>query len=275
MCLVTLSCDQYFRNSDQNQPIARLGDMYLYRKDIPKFLYENRSAVDSAAVVNDYINKWASKLLMIDKATLNLPDHRIQEFERLTANYRADLYTLAYKEALVNESKDTTITTSQLNAFYETEKENFKLREKIVQLRFVLVSNEFLQPTQLKDKLIQFRNTDKHYLDSISIYTKKMNLNDTLWVERTRVLNEIGPLSAVNEHLYLKKSQFFEIQDSIGVYLGFVKDVKEINEIAPLSYIERDIKTVLLNRRKQSFLRNLESDIIDEAIKKNEFELYD
>jgi hypothetical protein len=212
---------------------------------------------------------------MIDKATLNLPDQRIQEFERLTANYRADLYTLAYKEALVNESKDTTITTSQLNAFYETEKENFKLREKIVQLRFVLVSNEFLQRTQLKDKLIQFRDTDKHYLDSISIYTKKMNLNDTLWVERTRVLNEIGPLSNANEHLYLKKSQFFEIQDSLGVYLGFVKDVKEINEIAPLSYIEMDIKTVLLNRRKQSFLRNLESDIIDEAIKKNEFELYD
>lgn len=275
VCFVTVSCDQYFRNSTQDQPIARLGDVYMYRKDIPKFLYENRSAVDSAAVVNDYINKWASKLLMIDKATLNLPDQRIQEFERLTANYRADLYTLAYKEALVNESKDTTITTSQLNAFYETEKENFKLREKIVQLRFVLVSNEFLQRTQLKDKLIQFRDTDKHYLDSISIYTKKMNLNDTLWVERTRVLNEIGPLSNANEHLYLKKSQFFEIQDSLGVYLGFVKDVKEINEIAPLSYIEMDIKTVLLNRRKQSFLRNLESDIIDEAIKKNEFELYD
>jgi hypothetical protein len=57
--------------------------------------------------------------------------------------------------------------------------------------------------------------------------------------------------------------------------LGFVKDVLGANEAAPISYIEQNIRTVLLNRRKQAFLRSLESDIIDEAIKNNEFEIYE
>ena len=47
------------------------------------------------------------------------------------SDYRADLYTRAYIEALVNQSQDTSVTKSQLQEFYEREKENFKLNEKL------------------------------------------------------------------------------------------------------------------------------------------------
>jgi len=272
---VMVSSCEYFNDPDQIKPIARLGDNFIYIEDIPAYVYSGRSSADSAAAVNDFVNKWASKQIMISKARLNLPASQIQEFERLIANYRSDLYTLAYKEALVNQNTDTLVDSKTLLDFYETEKENFKLREKIVRLRFITVSDDYSDIDQLRNSLISYSEEDQQTLDSLSIYFKKINLNDSIWVPMSMVLKEISPLNSNNEHLYLKKSQFFEIQDSIGVYLGFVKDVLGANEAAPISYIEQNIRTVLLNRRKQAFLRSLESDIIDEAIKNNEFEIYE
>jgi hypothetical protein len=65
------------------------------------------------------------------------------------------------------------------------------------------------------------------------------------------------------------------LEDSLGVYLGKIGDVRNINEIAPLSYIEPTIRQVLLNRRKLDFMRRLETEILDEAVKQNEFQIYE
>ena len=54
-----------------------------------------------------------------------------------------------------------------------------------------------------------------------------------------------------------------------------VIDVLNVNDIAPLSYIEPTIRQVLLNRRKMTYLRSLETDLINEAIQRKEFEIYD
>ena len=53
-----------------------------------------------------------------------------------------------------------------------------------------------------------------------------------------------------------------------------VTGVLQVNDIAPLSFIEPTIKQVLLNRRKLAYMRKLEAEIIDEAIKEKEFEVY-
>ncbi|MGS0524571.1 hypothetical protein ACU8V7_04560 [Zobellia nedashkovskayae] len=54
-----------------------------------------------------------------------------------------------------------------------------------------------------------------------------------------------------------------------------VTDVLDVNDVAPLSFIEPTIKQVLLSRRKLDYLRKLETEIIDEAIKEKEFEVYE
>ncbi|MGC1515360.1 MAG: peptidyl-prolyl cis-trans isomerase, partial [Maribacter sp.] len=78
-----------------------------------------------------------------------------------------------------------------------------------------------------------------------------------------------------NADKYLKNSQFFELEDSIGVYLGKIEETKDINEIAPLSFIRATIEQVLLSRRKMDYLRKLETEVLDEAIKDKEFEVFE
>jgi hypothetical protein len=104
---------------------------------------------------------------------------------------------------------------------------------------------------------------------------KKLHFNDSLWVPVSRVIEEIGPLTYENEADHLKNSQFFEMEDSTRVYLTKVEEVLQPNDIAPLSYIEPTIRQVLMNRRKMKYLRTLEADLMDEAIRQKEFEVYE
>ena len=273
--LLSISCESFLKGKEEKQnPIARVGKKYLYKKDVSSLFYKGITKGDSATIVNDYINNWASKQLLLSKAKINLPEDKLAEFEALVANYRTDLYTRAYQEALIDKAQDSMVTSAQMKAFYEEEKENFRLKERIVKLRFIELPKQFLDKEEVIKRLKSFKEKDHKYLDSIGIQFKKLNFNDSLWVSSTRVLEEIPPLTIENQDKYLKNSQFFELEDALGVYLAKVTGVLEVNDIAPLSYIEPTIKQVLINRRKLDYIRKLETEIIDEAIKENEFEVY-
>ena len=274
LALMIVSCDSLWKDNSNEEPIARVGELYLYKEDIKPLLTANMSKADSASFVNDYINNWASKQLLLSKAKINLSEEKLAEFDALVDTYRTDLYTRAYKEALVQQGSDSVISQYQLEAFYEKEKENFKLKEKLIRLRFIHLPPQFMNKETVVDKLKSFKEEDIRYLDSIGVQFKKLNFNDSLWVTASRVREEIPSLTLENQDRYLKKSQFFELQDSLGVYLAKITGVLEINDIAPLSYIKPSIRQVLLNRRKLDYIRRLETEIIDEAIKEKEFEVY-
>ncbi|MBT8205192.1 MAG: peptidyl-prolyl cis-trans isomerase [Eudoraea sp.] len=273
--LSIMACGRFIKEDVENKPVARVGQVYLFEEDIANLLPENTSPQDSATLVTNYINNWAIKQLLLTKAEINLPEERLQEFEALVNDYRIDLYTRAYREALVLQAEDTLITESQMLDIYEKEKENFKLREKLVQLRFVELPKQFLNKDEVTERLKRFDEDDLYYLDSIGVQFRKLNFNDSLWVPLERVMEEVPPISYENESRYLKKSQFFELEDSTGVYLALITDIREPNEIAPLTYIEPTIRQILLNRRKLEYMRRLETELMDEATKENTFEVYD
>ena len=208
-----ISCDSLFNKKEDKIPVARVGDTYLYKEDLKELLLTNMSKADSTSLVNNYINNWAYKQLLLSKSKINLPEEKLEHFEQLVSNYRTDLYTGAYKEALVLQSHDTAITRNQLTEFYEREKENFKLKERIIQLRFVELPTQFLDKDVVAKKLKDFKESDKRYLDSISVQFRKVNFNDSIWVNVFRVMEEITPLTTENQDKYLKKSQFFELYE--------------------------------------------------------------
>ena len=145
---IFVSCDSLFKKQENKIPVARVGETYLYKEDLKKLLLANMSKEDSTSLVNNYINNWAYRQLLLSKSKINLPEEKLKYFEQLVSNYRTDLYTGAYKEALVLKSHDTAISRSQLTEFYEREKENFKLKERIMQLRFVELPAQFLDNCQ-------------------------------------------------------------------------------------------------------------------------------
>ena len=157
---------------------------------------------------------------------------------------------------------------------YNAQKENFKLNEKIYQLRFIGLPPTFLNPDLVEDRMKRFEQEDARYLDSISVHFKKAHFNDSIWVSASQLMMEIPPLNYKNQDSYLKKSKFFEIKDSTGVYFGRVMASMDVNDQAPFTYVIPDLKEIILNRRRLDYVRQIEADILSEATKKNEFENY-
>ncbi|MFK7812945.1 MAG: peptidyl-prolyl cis-trans isomerase [Maribacter sp.] len=273
--IVFTSCGSFLKDADENAPIARVGESYLYKEDIGPLLYDGMTKGDSTTIVTNFINNWASKQLLLSKAKINLPEDELAEYNALVADYRTDLYTRAYKDALVRQAADSMVTETQMKRFYEREKENFRLQERVVKIRFIQLPKRFLNKGEVIKRLKRFEKNDVTYLDSVGVQFNKLNFNDSIWVSASRVAAEIPPLTPENQDKYLKNSQFFELEDALGVYLAKVTGVLQVNDVAPLSFIEPTIKQVLINRRKLNYIRQLETDVIDEAIKKNEFEVYE
>ena len=267
-----VSCD-YFKQDPEKTPIARANDSYLFVDDIKELVPDGTSQEDSTLIVNNYINRWATQQLLISGAQVNLTEEKLASFEKLTQDYKNALYTEAYKSAIVSKQLDSTITELEFAEFYEKNSTNFKLKEELLKVRYIVVDENYSNIENAKQLLIRFNEKDIDKLNTLSIKFKKYNLNDSVWVKKEALVATLPILNEKDEQL-LKKSNFAQLQDSLGVYLVKIEDVLLPNDTAPFSYVEPTIRQIILNKRKLDLIKKLEKDITKDAIKNKNFEIY-
>ncbi|MCF6306805.1 MAG: peptidyl-prolyl cis-trans isomerase [Flavobacteriaceae bacterium] len=269
---VTFSCD-YFKQEDIGRPIARVNDSYLYKDDLKKLIFETTSKEDSIIIVNNFIKRWATQQLLIDRSNVNLPQKQQEIFNKLVEEYKIDLYTEAYKSYIVSSQLDSVVSDIELEKYYLENNVNFRLNDELLKVRYIHIGNNYSNITSLKNKFTRFNNTDKEDLNNLSIKFKAYNLNDSIWIKNDVLQDALPTLKSSNVQM-LKKSNFVQLQDSLGVYLVKIVDVLKTNDIAPLSYVKPTIKQIILNKRKRELIKKLEKDITVDAIKNKNFEIY-
>ena len=271
--LLIVSCD-FLKKTDDRKPIARVNDTYLYSEDIEGLVPEGTAKEDSTLLVQSFINSWATQQLFVDGAMRNISDEKQEAFSKLVVQYKNDLYTKAYIEALVNKSLDTTVTRQEAEVYYEANKDVFKLNEELIKFRYVRIDENMINFKDIQNKFKRFNKKDKRELDSISIQFKSYSLNDSIWIKVSQVINKISAINPENKNQLLKKSNFIQLKDSLGVYLMQINDVLLRNDTAPLDYVRPTIKQIVINKRKLEFIRELEKDITKDAINNKQFEIY-
>ncbi|SLJ97069.1 hypothetical protein SAMN05660445_01943 [Salegentibacter salarius] len=264
----------YLEKEEDRTVIVRVNDAYLYEEDINALINENTSPEDSAIIVSNYINRWATQQLLIDRAQLNLPESQQKEFRDLIENYKNELYTSAYKDAVVSRQLDSTVPVEEMEAYFEENKGNFKLTEDLLKLRYVSLAENNTNINEIKSYLTSFDEEDIEELDKISLQFKNYSFNDSVWVKLKTVYDKIPALTLDHRDKLLNKSNFLQVEDSLGVYLIYVKDVLERGQDAPFEYAEPTIEKILLNKQKLNLIKELEKDITKDAIKNEQFEIY-
>lgn len=267
------SCD-FFKKTDDREPIARVNETYLYKEDVADLVPEGTSKEDSLIIVNGYINRWARQLLLMDGALLNLSEEKQQEFSKLVEQYKSDLYTKAYLEALVKKNIDTIVNVDEAEVFYQANKESFKLNDDLLQLRYISLPLNPINLDTITKRFKRYEPKDKRYLDSISLQFKSYSLNDSLWVKFSQVVGKVPVLTQESKDQLLKKSNFLQLKDSINLYLMHVNDIRLQNDYAPIDYVNKSIKQIVINKRKLELIKQLENDISKDAIKNNKFQIY-
>ena len=266
------SCDNYFKNQS-NIDVARVEDEYLTQNQIEGIFENSTNFADSTMVLNNYINNWAANKLLIQRALVNLTEENQNRIQDLVDDYKRDILINSYIDALVNENMNLEVTSYALDSLYDNYKETFKLTEDLFKIRFIYVSNLNPDISLFKKKLRRFNTDDARYLDSLSFQFNRFSLNDSIWKNKNEVFYQLPNLKKLNKYM-LKKPNFIEIKDSLGLYLINIKDVLKANQYAPLEYVSETLKRMVINKRKLVFIDQLRKDITKDAIKNKSFEIY-
>lgn len=268
------SCNYFTIRNETKEAVARVNDVYLYKTDLQNVITTSGISVqDSILITNNYINNWVKQQLLLSKAQLNL-ENKADVFEDLVRKYRQDLYINSYKEAVVNEYLNTEITEDDIDKFYNENKQNFKLNEELLQLKFIKVGKDVYNKNDLIKLFKSSKKEDLLKLQAEELSFNAQHFNDSIWVKYGDFITEIPIFKSVDKKELLKKGEFIQKEDSLSLYLVAIKDVLLRNEVAPKSYITPTIEQMILHQRKLLLLRNIEETLIEDASKNNEFEIY-
>ncbi|MDB9712315.1 peptidyl-prolyl cis-trans isomerase [Flavobacteriaceae bacterium] len=266
------SCDNYFKNKS-NIDLARVEDEYLNLFEVEDIFDNSTNSADSTMILNNYINNWAANKLLIQRALVNLPEENQNKIQGLVDNYKKDMLINSYIDALVDNNMNLEVTSFELDSLYDNYKETFKLSEELFKIRFIYISNVNPDIRIFKNKLKRFNIDDIKYLDSLSFQFNRSSLNDSIWRNKNEVFYQLPNLKTLNKNM-LKKSNFIEIKDSLGLYLININDVLKVNQYAPIEYVSETLKRMIINNRKLEFIDQLRKDITKDAIKNKSFEIY-
>ncbi len=260
-------------NRNREKPLARVYEKTLYLSDIHDIFPENVSAADSAMILQNYVDKWVKKQVILQKAELNLTGEQKDVSEQLD-EYRSSLLIYKYEQHLVAQKLDTVIIWEEVQEYFDENPSNFSLDENIVKCLFIKIPVEAPNLYRVRQLYRSEREEDIQQLESYCYqYAVKYDYFNEGWVPFESIASQL-PNEIRNPERYLSYNRYIEQQDSLYRYLVNIKEYQLAGTVAPLPYVEEKIRTIILNKRKVQFIRDLENNIYMDALNKGDFTIY-
>jgi hypothetical protein len=272
--LLVLSGCRNSQNQTKRVPVAEVGKVVLYYDEMPILIQRGINDRDSAALVQNYINKWAKRQLLLQKAEDNLTPALKNEIAKQLEETRANLVIYQYQRQMILEKLDTVITDTELENYYDANESSFVLNSNIVKALFIKLPVETPELNRIRSLARSNDQKDLQQLESYCYqFAEKFDDFNEDWVPMDRLSIELKQ-DFENEENFLKRNSFFEKTDSVSVYLVSIRDYRLRSSLAPFEYVKNDIKRIIWNTRRFEFIQSLENGIYNEALKENNFKVF-
>ena len=259
-------------NNDENDNIAKFNDYYLTSDEFSK-LMKNYNEEDSSLTANNVINDWAIDKLLIERAKLNLADSKLNEIDALVKDYKSDLLSDSYLEALVNSSVDIDIDSLEIQSLFEKNKDLFVLNNDIFRLVYIELPLDFSDTYEIRKRIKRYKSKDQLFLDSISYRYKSYSFDSDTWVPEKKLKNDFDFLTTYS-YKSLKNYKFYQYKDSISLYLIKIVDLAKKGEVSPIENVFSTLEYMSLNQRKKELILKIKTDILKDALSTNKLEIY-
>lgn len=257
------ACSKNSDNSDKS-PIATAFDKKLYIEDIMFSIPDDISAEDSILIVKDKIELWIKKQAMLNIAEINLSSKQ-KDVENIVQDYKASLLIDRYKQEFLKQKLDTIVSPLEIQDYYQTYKESFKLNREIVKADFYKLSVNQNQISDFKQLFYSDKSDSKKKMKD---FVSKANANfqdfNGNWVAFTEI-SSLLPTTISNPELILKSTDKIQTQDNQFYYFVKIIDYRLKDSYEPLENVSEQIKLVIINKRKVDLVNELESVIYQNA----------
>jgi hypothetical protein len=261
-------------NTSKRVTVATAGNTVLYLDQIPPLIQPGTPEADSTSIIQNYINKWAKKELLFQKAEENLSPELKDEIDKQLEETRSNLVIYQYQRQMMLERMDTLVSDAEMENYYASNKESFLLSSNIVKALFIKLPVETPNIDRIKLLARSNEQSNLQQLETICYqFAEKFDDFNEQWVPLDRLSVEL-PQEIENEENFLKRTAFFEASDSVYLYLITIRDFRLRSTLAPFEYVRDDIKRIIWNNRRFEFIQALENGIYNDALKENNFRIF-
>ena len=253
--------------------VAKVGSHKLYLTELEAFIPNGVSPEDSTNLAGQYIRSWATEQLYLDMASQQLSKAEKDVSKELEA-YKNSLLRYRYEQRYVNERLDTTVTRSEIEAYYDAHSDLFVLDVPILKARFVDIMEDSPNYETIRRKMSSNVYEDIAEADSLA-YSSALRYADwsDRWIDAVSLAREFGTDYATM--LSKLSGSYIEMREERGdVKLAYVLETLRAGTLAPLDFCEDRIRDIIINTRKHQLLSTLEQDLLDNALAKENFIIY-
>jgi len=256
------------------KPLARAFGDYLYKSEMAELLVDAKNKEDSAIIILNYINNWASKKVMLELAKKNLMPEELDVTKQLE-DYKTSLLIYRYQQKYIAQKLDTNVTQAEIDDYYQKHQNELTLSENIVKAFLIQVPRTYNQINKLKSIYKSEKPQDIKALDVIcNKYAYQCNDFDHKWISFDKVISLL-PLQIANPKEFLLNNNSIEATDSNYVYLVYIRDYKVEGDLMPREWgTSQVVIPNVLIQRKLKLLKELETKSLNDFMKNNEIEYY-
>ena len=260
-------------NHKGKTPLVEVSGEFLYKEDLQAALPLNISKDDSVLFAEHYIRNWIEDALLFDKAEGNIPDN--DKISKLVENYRRALIMHTYQEELVNQKLANDISEEEINAYYEKNKELFRLDNPLDKGLFIKVP---LSSPDLGNVRVWYRKNNQDVIEKLEKYSLRNAVSYDYFYDRWTSVPDVAakiPLKVLDTDAnYLDKNRNVEVKDTAFCYFLHIEDFLGKDKQKPLDFARDEIKEILINLKRVEFINKVKEDLYQRASDRNKIIYY-
>jgi len=272
---IDFACQKKAEILNEDKPVAKVYDKYLMMNEIEQIIPKNTSPEDSIVLVENYINRWIKKQLLVYMSEEYLDEQEKKEIEKKVETFRNSLLIHTLKNKIIYDKLDTTISLDEIRQYYERHKQDFILSNSIVQGYLIKIP---LEKTNVIEEIKQLVNYNlPHNISKVQEILKQNNglfINFTSqWQDFSEITSYL-PFYINNDKYFLENKRVLETTDDRYYYYLRITQFLLQGETMPLDLTQDRIKKILLNKKTESIIKDLENTLYTEGIKKGKVKIF-
>ncbi len=271
--LLTLlnSCNN--KNSKEQRPLAVVYDNFLYKSDITDIFPRGMTKGDSVKILNAYVDQWIRHNLMLRLSQENLTDIQ-KNVNKQLEDYRSSLLIFKYEQEYILQRLDTAVSKEEIQSFYSNNISNFTLNETLVKALYIKLRKDTPYVNKIKELYMSNRDDDIKSLDNLAYQVAdKYDYFSDKWLPFSTLQRQF-PYPIEGSEDYLRSKRSIEMEDGNYSYLVNIRSVMFKGQTSPLEYEVTNIKSIIINKRKQKLINDLENSVYNDALNHKKFQSF-
>lgn len=255
----------------EDKVLAKVHNKTLLLSELEGLFPEGTTGADSQLVISAYTDRWIREALLLYEAEQNIPTDL--NIDKLVRDYRASLIKNNYEQVLVHEMLDSVVTDEELRGFYKEHLEQYQLDQAILRCYLIKLPLDAPNTGQLKKwwessnprdfaEMVQYANQ----------YALVHLLEDSVWYESDKISLQLPPNAINIDDLGEKRS--LQTRDGRFQYYYKLLEWRNPKSVAPLAYVEDQIKKMILYRRKQKLLDDTKEELYNREMRRNNIQVF-